>query len=460
MLSISILISQIWYRPIDRDEGFFIGGAHLMKSGFEIYKDFAFFHLPLIPYIYAGLFKLFQTSIIWGRLFNVIATLLISLLLYLSIRKENKPSSRIAVILFLSSFMILNWQVPVKVHCILNLLLFSSCFFIQSGLDSKKTVYFLLGGLFLGLALSSRALVLPLIVVVLIYIIMKTQKLKPVILYISGLITGVIPILYHLTVNTDSFIFNNITIHIYAQREYVSHFERFYLLKDFLFQPDTLFLVCLTCILIIKYIRKRNPTINLILIFLITLFLSNFIPNSSTPQYHSIIIPYMVILASLAIDDIKLLSKKKILIPLILTLYFITGVARPVGRIYLDKYNQQLVGIGEISEASEELARISTRDTYIFSYWAGYVNRGVILPEALLVVFSTRVSYLISDEEFVKYKLINTEGVIDTIVSGKCDIIVKGVDFPEKINPHNLGDYRLYKNIGDTEIFIHKNDKK
>lgn len=449
-----ILITQVWYRPIDRDEGFFIGGAQLIKSGYRIYEDFAFFHPPLLPHIYSILFEFTTTSIITGRLFNVIITISLLLMLYLWLRRRDHLNSLISLILLTSSYVLINWHIPIKAYAITTLLLFLFYIFISSGREGNL-YYILFGGIFGGLATSARSLSLPLLVVVFIYLLFRDKRASAPLIYLMGVVVGLTPVIIELFASTDAFLFNNLHIHLKAVGGYVSQFERFLILREFLTQPDTIFLFIASILASIKIFKKEDTPdyIKIALLFALTMFISNLIPNSSQPQYHTSIFPYLAILAGWLILDLRYRFKAKWLPVIFFVLYVISGLARPLGRIYLNYHHLERYGISEVCEVSDVVEGIADDETITLTWWSGYVTEGIVQPEMLLALFTTRVSHLLDEDELERYKLMDDEKIHKLMKSGKCDIIIEGIDTPEDFSEYPLDSYREIERVNTTRIY-------
>jgi len=63
--------AQIWCRPVDRDEGFWLYTSWRLAEGELPYRDFALPHPPLAPLYYAAKIKAFGPSLYALRATNV-----------------------------------------------------------------------------------------------------------------------------------------------------------------------------------------------------------------------------------------------------------------------------------------------------------------------------------------------------------------------------------------------------
>ena len=71
-------------RGLSRDEHQFIAaGALLARQGLLPYRDYPYFHVPNLVFVYAGLFRCSKYLLLTSRLFSVLCSLALLLIIYL-----------------------------------------------------------------------------------------------------------------------------------------------------------------------------------------------------------------------------------------------------------------------------------------------------------------------------------------------------------------------------------------
>jgi 4-amino-4-deoxy-L-arabinose transferase-like glycosyltransferase len=83
IIAITFLL-RIWYaRNLYQDDGLWFTAAEEILRGKALYREIFFDKPPVLPLVYAALFKLFGSHILTIRLFTICYSILISSLLYL-----------------------------------------------------------------------------------------------------------------------------------------------------------------------------------------------------------------------------------------------------------------------------------------------------------------------------------------------------------------------------------------
>ena len=96
-----LAVAQIWCRPVDRDEGFWLYTSWRLAEGDLPYRDFALPHLPLASLYYAGAIKIFGPSLYALRGLNVALFALSAALLGVAVaRRFGGPASFFTVVFF------------------------------------------------------------------------------------------------------------------------------------------------------------------------------------------------------------------------------------------------------------------------------------------------------------------------------------------------------------------------
>lgn len=451
-----LLATQVWYRSIDRDEGFWLAGATLIDSGKIIYVDFAMPHLPTAPYIYAGLVHLIGNSLVALRLVNVLISLIGGYLLYyIWASRGERDSGLFSLLIYTFSFLVINWQIPVKVYALLDIFLILGFLFLSGACDKGSWWRGLLAGLFLGLGVFCRSVYLPLLLVGGGYLLWKRRYLA-----LSSGAVGValasLPIMPFAVNYWDYLYFNTVGIHLLSQSGYISFWERFIALKEALAQPDTIILLALAIIAFVFIFRRREKRpAGLAAMFFVSIFCLNLVPISSSLQYQVSVVPFGAILAGGVLTEFWS-GRWRWMAVLLMAIYMLGGLTRPIARIVLDRYHQPEVGVAEVMQVREYLAERVKEGDVIVTYWGGYIPNGAE-PQAdmNLAVFTGRIAKLMPVEDTVHFHLADQDRVEEIIKEGVGEWVVLGVDAPADLEPPKLGAYRLEKEIAGVRIYSH-----
>ncbi|MGQ9706483.1 MAG: hypothetical protein ACUVWP_05705 [bacterium] len=448
-----VLVSQIYFRPVDRDEGFWIGSAQLINNDYRLYEDFPLPHTTLVCVIYSTIFKIFRTSIIAGRYFNVLITLISFTLIYYITRNENMPNKTIPLIIFAFSYLSINWLIPVKVYSITLFLTVLSFTFLSLTLKNNQTKWILfLTGILFGLIVSSRIILIPLLFIPLFFLRKVSGPIKWFFLYIVGVIIGVLPIIYYTFKCPGQFYFNIIGIHTLALSGYKSQLIRLNLFKELLFDPGSIIIFLIMIFSIYRVLsKKRDKTETMSSIFLIIIILVNIVPISTSLQYFTLTVPFVSISASYI--NLHKTRIFKNFFHIFIAIYIVIGLLKPAYRVLHDYYHKPLVGISEVVSVEKYIYSIVDENDVVGTWWGGYVTKGVPHPNLILGEFSERIEKLLQKDERRLYHLPSYDEQIEIILKNKPHYIILGIDTPEGIENLIRERYILVKTIGETKIY-------
>ncbi|MCK9995115.1 MAG: glycosyltransferase family 39 protein [Candidatus Krumholzibacteria bacterium] len=211
------------HRPIDGDEGYYATAARLVSEGQTPYLDFFYPQMPLLPYLYAPVYKLAGSSLVGMRLFSVLLGAL-SLVLWGLILQRRWPE-RPAIVLGGLALVAMNpyflsWNVTVKTFALTNLSVFATLWALDRGLQSRRWSWFVLAGAAAGLGVGVRLLYLPwagMLALALVWLGMRgmEKRLRPgrMVAYIGGMLVGLVPSAVFFALDPDRFFFNNFSYH-------------------------------------------------------------------------------------------------------------------------------------------------------------------------------------------------------------------------------------------------------
>ena len=115
-LQAAFLVLFIVFRLMDADEGIYLNAANLVTKGLLPYHEFFSNQMPYISYLYAPISGFGMNSLYAGRLFSALLSLIMSIVLYQTVRRisENSIYPLIAVFLFGLNGLTLTWHSTIK----------------------------------------------------------------------------------------------------------------------------------------------------------------------------------------------------------------------------------------------------------------------------------------------------------------------------------------------------------
>lgn len=474
-----------YIRNIDGDEGYYLTASRLVMEGKIPYLDFFYPQMPLLPYIYGVWMSVFGFSYFAGRTLSAISSISVGLLLawYLKKKTQSMKIVYICLLLFMFSGTVISWFTVVKTYALSSFFLIG-CFLTLSLWHSNnrnRGYHLLIAGLLLGIASNIRLYVSVVLPVLLIWIfLINFRKINYLQLgrNVSFLITGfILPSflsIYLFVKDPDAFYFNNLGYHlIRSERGLLSGLlQRFNILFQFISsaQQFLLFLIAIgSCIIIFHLCVTGGGNIArckdeiLALLMLTTLFIVSLLPRPTFVQYFSIIVPFIIILhppfLNLFLNNISNWSRS---FPLILLfIYIILGPPTAY-----DMTSQTLEWqIGHVSLIGKEIAKVTKRGDHILTWWPGYAfaaGRGI--TPGMENHFSRDASQLVSIDKAKKFRIARNEDIRNLIRDKGAPLVVYGnwVEFLGNDELHIINamlqkNYELYKQIGQTKIYLPKN---
>ncbi|MBI2660515.1 glycosyltransferase family 39 protein [Candidatus Woesearchaeota archaeon] len=155
-------------QPGDENVYYYMG--KLVSEGKIPYKDFFLAHPPLQIYMIASVYKIFGFSIIALKLIPLLSTLITAFCIFKIAQKFGNMEAITASLLFLSSYSVMFNSVFSFGIDVAAMLLIAGVYF------SFNRGYYLLSGLFFGLAAITRLLALVPIAVILLYFLFSGKK--------------------------------------------------------------------------------------------------------------------------------------------------------------------------------------------------------------------------------------------------------------------------------------------
>lgn len=206
------------FRVVDYDEGFYLSAAHMVAQGHSLYSDFFYPQMPFLPYILAPLSGHGFASLYLSRFAGVLAAVLASVLFYLMLRRLCRDQ-RMQILIFafyVFSGPVLSWHSVAKTYPWTDLFLFAAVYLLMISQTSGRLRPLLFAGVFTGLAINTRLLFIPLVILFGTYISItsRTQPLRRLAVYIAAVVLVSLPSCVLLIRHPDQFFFDNFGFHL------------------------------------------------------------------------------------------------------------------------------------------------------------------------------------------------------------------------------------------------------
>ncbi len=433
-----VAVAQIWSRPVDRDEGFWLYTSWRFAEGELPYRDFALPHLPLASVYYAAAVKVLGVSLYALRALNVglLAASAAALGAAVS-RRFGEKASFFTVLLFASSSLTLTWLVPVKAYApaAAPLTAAVAVWLWPAASEKPALARALVIGILLGLATLARLTLLVTLVAAAFGIWVSTpsrpgRRAAAVAALCVGFLVVTPVIIYFRVAAGGAFAFNAWEIHRLFLGEGAT--GRWAALLGLLWPPDAAILI------ILALLALRTPSRRALAFPLaagVLLILANLVPGSSQRQYFVLAVPPLA--AAAGVGAAWLWERRKAFAAGIIVVAAVAGAARPVAKIVFDRAHKELVGPAEIYAAARVLADATRESDIVFTGWPGYaaLARRVVLPGWELGYFTHRVGERLGAAERRKYHLMTYGETAEALAAGRAAFALDGLDAPKELEP-------------------------
>jgi 4-amino-4-deoxy-L-arabinose transferase-like glycosyltransferase len=332
LISIVFIVSflLIWGRSMqkeyNRDENQFIASGELLADqGLLPYRDYPYFHMPNLVFVYALIDTFSEYSLLSARAFSVVCAVLalgIIFLIAYRVFPNHRPYIRItiavgAVILLLANPIFEYTSGSAWNHDLPVLLVLTAFIVFVHGVNKDKPVYWILAsGILVGLATGTRlSFLLAGIPFVLAIFYVPHSAIKPkrrmsLLAFCLGMTIGLLPAIFLFAFDPQKFIFGNF---VYAElntsyREETAYKGPMTLLEKWEYMqieimqlPGNLILFLATIFFaftmgVIQY-REKSIAVDFILILLLIVFLaiSSFLPTPAFYQYFYAPVPFAIV---------------------------------------------------------------------------------------------------------------------------------------------------------------------
>jgi len=306
--------------PLSHDEHMYVAAGKLIAEQQVPYRDYPYFQMPYLPYLYAGLFALTPYLLAAGRLFSVLCALGIVLLLALECRRlwaPAAPALRTWVVAAGLGLLVFNPLFNYAGFWAWNhtpaVLLLLAAYGVHCRARGRPGFHFLCGAL-VGLSVGLR---LTMIVAVAPFALALTVEGRPgrsraqraglIMMFGAGLLAGLLPALAVMARSPSNFWFDNVRYHaLNAQwaadplRGQLSR-KAVFLLRQVLLLPGNLLLALSAAVLAWRFSVRpgtaefRRPRAGCAGWLAMVLFLGALVPDPPQLQYFFALVPFAII---------------------------------------------------------------------------------------------------------------------------------------------------------------------
>ncbi|MGK5092129.1 hypothetical protein WDW89_08990 [Deltaproteobacteria bacterium TL4] len=485
-----ILFGYSTYRPIDGDEGFYTVASQLTFEGRTPHIDYFFTQAPALPYVYGGYLSWVPPSLLGLRSLSVIFSMLLVILWSGFIYKEyrNQP----LIVIFTLLIMLLNpyfysWGVVVKTYALSNLLISIVFLLLYEALQNPKPVYFFLAGFCFSFCAQVRLLYSLVGFCLFFWILGFPQKqlkftlnIKASLIFISGVLISLIPIvvLYHK--HQDVFLFNILEYHllrkatppVWEHGRYILSFLKKVFSLQYLLVQTLLGFVGFYALLKRKDFQNQDPQrpwLYLVFSSLITFLGSSALPYPLHQQYFTApLMPFYLPFIAYGVGFIltKRNGDKFCLLLIIVGLIF---VVPHTTRESLRNSERDVWKISEYNRVSQYLKTHSSRKDRILSFWPGYqfeAQRNYY--PGTENSFGIRVAGKLAYDLAESYHLLTKERIFELVHNQVPTIVLVGAWMKEFHNTLSMREYQnFYKNLdqhyqlqqsfGEVKFYVRRN---
>lgn len=247
------------------DEGFYFNAARTVGLGQQLYTDFFYTQLTLMPTVFSALALDGWVSFFVLRGFAVLAGFLSAIVLFLIILKitSNIKTALICLGMYAFSGIVLQIHYVFEPLVFAHFLSLAAFFFWLKYRESEKLIYLIGTALLLSLVINHRATFVVLLPLYLLSIIAlnKGNMMNRLTLFAAGLIPPAIPTLIYIIKSPQHFFFDTFMFQLYRDPDKSAMafiLNKFTILARTVIDPHLLTIIMLAVISLILLIRQRQ----------------------------------------------------------------------------------------------------------------------------------------------------------------------------------------------------------
>jgi len=321
----AVLVLMVCWRgmalPLSHDEHMYVAAGKLIAERHVPYRDFPFFQMPYLPYVYAGLFLLTPYLLAAGRLVSVACSLGIALLLALECwrlwglaphgLRTSVVACALALLVFNPLFNFAGFWAWNHSPAVLLLL---AAYGAHRRARGRNRFHFLSGAL-IGLSVGIR---LTMVVALLPFVLAlaagdrpgrrPAERVAHVLMLTAGLLAALLPALLVYAQSPSNFLFDNVRYHVlnaqWAADPQIGQYTRkaVFVLRTVLL-PGNLVLVLSAAVLAWRRLPRpggetwRRPGADCAGLLAAALFLGALVPDPPQLQYFFALVPFAILAA-------------------------------------------------------------------------------------------------------------------------------------------------------------------
>jgi hypothetical protein len=430
LISVS-LFAIAMCRGLNRDEHQFIAaGTLLARQGLLPYRDYAYFHFPNLVFVYAGLFRCSKHLLLSSRLFSVLCSLALLVIIYrfsssrleqLHKRARLAVAGAITVCAFSNPIFRFTcwraWNHPLPV-----LLTVLGCLCHFDNLARNSMARLVWTGALIGFAAGSRLTFAPAALAFLAVIFcseMGLRGLRRAGWFSLGLMLGLLPAIVLFLMCPNQFVFGNFGYNakLYPmlcrigglEHEMSPFFKLRYFLTNILSQPGNAALILGLGYFLVRsgaWRWARDPGSWLLPLLSGTLFLGALVAAIPLPQYFYAPVPLAVIGLAISIAKTTPMLRKDYCVLFIVTMVCIASTAvdyRYLGRLFQPEAWATI----KVHRAGRRLASLTGQGKVLTLSPIFPLEGGLrIYPELTAEPFACRSASFLRTSARVKYKML------------------------------------------------------
>lgn len=316
--------------PLNRDEHQFLASAVLVaRNGLQPYRDFAYFHVPNLVYVYAPL-ALASHPFFAARLFNGICAFALCAIVFCIIRRfTGMLTAAAATILFSNSDIFQFTAGKIWNHCSATLCALLAALAL---LRREHRGWVFPSGLALGMAIGIRLSFAPLIVPFLAAVVFGANRWRNILAFAAGGVLANLPTLYFCLTSWDNFVFGQL-----GYRKLVGRYleqsspagesgllAKFYELLQVCradFATAFIFIIALAGFFFLATARRRanlTPEVSLVGGTIPFLFMGSLAPTPVHEQFWFQLLPFLLVLGAIAFARVESVAVSRLMCAMML----------------------------------------------------------------------------------------------------------------------------------------------
>lgn len=464
---------QAYTRNVDGDEGLYLEAVRLVLQGKELYFDFFYQQMPLLPYVYAAWAKIFGLSLFSVRWLSVLLFCGAGLWMtsYIARRCKDPLVVSVSAVLFYGSGIVLAWAPVFKTHPLNILCLTGSAICLLDWRQGGRDNIFLIAcaGLLLGIGINSRLLLAPYAIFFACFVFFGNQRhrWRDALLF-SGVVTLTsLPTFYFLWKDPDQFIRFNLTYHTNIFPGVVGLEKRLVTAKNvFLPVQMALLLILAQLGVLIRARRGWKEFLNddtsfwaASLLIFIAVHMASAEPFT---QYFSAMVPLSILAGLPVLEGLRSRFRAwTILIFSVLLCVYLSGLrATHYFEIYSMGSMDSFWELKNLKAATWSAQRVIPKGVVCLTWWPGYaVMAGCRSASGMENHMRNHaIDVGIPGQTLEKYKMMSDERLIEDLSERRFPYLIEGVyrirgPFSDYIDVIIQENYRLTTQANGVKIY-------